>query len=1004
MAFLKLLLYGELIFIITAISLSVDENMDKSAIHFNNYSIVPTNYNVKLKLYSKHYRNIDKTYKTYNIEIEKHLAANSSFVLYGELNVDFAIVHPISKISLNSSRSIEYLYGILTIKDTQFTIILSRQDFDCDSVTQICVLHFDKKLQSISYTLHVEYLNAINNTENILISSKFVHTNSLKFLALSNGEHFQAIGARRLFPCWDEPTIKSTFKISIKHHYNYTVFSNMPIETEITKADMKRTFFKITPEMPTYLVTVVISSVRFICDKNKTDRAIIWHRPELQHELKFALMVANKTVTLFEWKWKNLNISTVQIVAINGLPYDNIKWRLVLNREIDIIYDENLHSVAHKIEVARLIARETIHQWFCNLINPFYSSHLWLIDGLTTLFGMYAVHSIEDYENFEMMDLFVVQFQYESFRLDNHSFYQSFLTEINLIEINKLSFISRYKAIGNVGNQSPFFYGHNRIYFKKLLYHNIYPPLILRTLWCLITDEVFWKSIYRYINNHFYNYSTLTSMDPDDFWTVMQITVNESYPEFVRKDMPPLRRIFDGFTNSTNYPVLKVARDYSKNSVNITIKNYAILKYNDFLLPVTYTTQNNLNFGNLKSPLDDDRLILMSSTKPSEQIFVKNDGWVMFNLQQAGYYRVNYDDINWQKIAEYLNSAEYTKVHVLNRAKIIEDAFYFMITRQLNSFIFWKLSSYLARETNYTAWYPMIKALEYMSKIFPFPDKRVQYVKDKIKKMLSDLLWKIKYSEEEYSEENDLTKCLRQEAIKWACILGDVECQNTANIKLMKYITKQETKNLLSWQKQWIYCKGLMRASLQFWDIVKNNLKEHFVEPDNRVAEFLACTPNKNMIKYLKDEYLELTKLEHNKAYNQIHIKSYINSFLFIIAKYANHSMLSKILTDIIKSKPRDVSMVSIFIVIVNHVYSEKQLNEITINLTAIVLAEVYIIMSNNDVDRLCKKNITLLDSVFEQETVLNLLLKWMSYINQKIQLRLSQISEIETQIRIFEI
>ncbi|XP_072754254.1 glutamyl aminopeptidase-like [Anoplolepis gracilipes] len=974
MAFLRLLLYGELIFLITAKSVPVDEYTKKSAIYFNDYfdSIMSvSNYNVQLKLYSKQYINIDEQYinideiyKKYKIEIN-NLRANSRFV-YGEMHVDFTIFYVFSILSFHSARSIEYLFGELIYKITGFSQIFVGENFYCDTVTEICTLHLDKELSSGNYTLHIEYLNAINNTENILDSLESVHTNSLKLLTWSGGEHFQAIGARQLFPCWDNPRIKSTFNISIKHHYNYTVLSNMPIEKEITEAHMKWTFFEVTPEMPIYLVTVAISPEKLVYDKYETDEVIVWHRPELQHELKFARMVANETMTLFQWKWKNLSISPVQFVAIYGLPYNNKSWGLVLNRY------ENLHSAAHKIKVARLIAHETAHQWFSNLINPFYSSYSYLIDGLTTLFGMDAINSIEGYNNSEMLDLFVVQFQYESFRLVNYSFHQSFLTEVNPYEINAFSIISHYKV-----------------------------PLILRMLQHLITNEVFAKSIYRYLNNHFYKHSIIDSSDPsDDFWTVMQITVNESYPEFVKKDVLNLRRIFDDFTSSTNYLVLKIARNYSQNSVNITIKNYDILKYNYYRIPVTYTTQNNSNFENRTSPIDNDRLILMSSIIPTQQIFIKDDGWVMFNLQQAGYYRVNYDVKNWQKIAEYLNSTEYTNVHVLNRAKIIEDAFHFMITHQLNSSIFWNLTSYFTRETKYIAWYPMIKALEYMSKIFPFPDEKVQNIKDNLKTVLKDLLRKIEY--EDHSMDNDLTKCLRQEAIKWACLLGDFNCQNIAIYKLMKYITKMETKNLLPWWKQWTFCKGLMTANLGFWNTVKNNLEKHFVEHYNRIAEFLACAPNKIMDEYWKDEYLQLIKLEHNKTHNQIRIKSYINSFLFIIAKYAQHNMLSEILSNVKESKPRDVSMASIFIVIVNHVYSEKQLHKITIILKTSVITEAYIILTKNNIDRSYKENVTFFNSVIVEESVPNFLQKWMSYIDQKIQIRLSQIREIETQIRIF--
>jgi len=68
-------------------------------------------------------------------------------------------------------------------------------------------------------------------------------------------------------------------------------------------------------------------------------------------------------------------------------------------------------------------------------------------------------------------------------------------------------------------------------------------------------------------------------------------------------------------------------------------------------------------------------------------------------------------------------------IHVLNRAKIIDDAFHFMVVGELNSSVFWNLTSYLSQETDFIAWYPMIKAFEYMSTIFPFSDKRVEEIK-----------------------------------------------------------------------------------------------------------------------------------------------------------------------------------------------------------------------------------------------------------------------------------
>jgi aminopeptidase N len=89
-------------------------------------------------------------------------------------------------------------------------------------------------------------------------------------------------------------------------------------------------------------------------------------------------------------------------------------------------------------------------------------------------------------------------------------------------------------------------------------------------------------------------------------------------------------------------------------------------------------------------------------------------------LCTTGYYRVKYDVRNWRLIADYLNFKTYKEIHVLNRAQLIDDAYHFMMKKQLDYEIFLNLTNYLSRETDYVAWYPMIKIFEYLSGFLPF--------------------------------------------------------------------------------------------------------------------------------------------------------------------------------------------------------------------------------------------------------------------------------------------
>ncbi|XP_029680866.1 uncharacterized protein LOC115246289 [Formica exsecta] len=100
---------------------------------------------------------------------------------------------------------------------------------------------------------------------------------------------------------------------------------------------------------------------------------------------------------------------------------------------------------------------------------------------------------------------------------------------------------------------------------------------------------------------------------------------------------------------------------------------------------------------------------------------------------------------------------------------------------------------------------------------------------------------------------------------------------------------------------------------------------------DNRFLEFLACS------KYYINEYLELIT-PHNGTYIGIQAKNCINSFLYIIAKHAKHDyVFMNILTNFEKLKPKDISALATLTIIINHVYSKKQLDEIKNTITNII-------------------------------------------------------------------
>ena len=52
----------------------------------------------------------------------------------------------------------------------------------------------------------------------------------------------------------------------------------------------------------------------------------------------------------------------------------------------------------------------------------------------------------------------------------------------------------------------------------------------------------------------------------------------------------------------------------------------------------------------------------------------QNADWLVANIEQQGFFRVNYDEENWNSLIEQLKN-DHTQIPVRNRAQIVDDAF-----------------------------------------------------------------------------------------------------------------------------------------------------------------------------------------------------------------------------------------------------------------------------------------------------------------------------------------
>lgn len=79
----------------------------------------------------------------------------------------------------------------------------------------------------------------------------------------------------------------------------------------------------------------------------------------------------------------------------------------------------------------------------------------------------------------------------------------------------------------------------------------------------------------------------------------------------------------------------------------------------------------------------------------------------------SGYYRINYDSNNWLLLVEQLQE-DHRKIHVLNRAQLIDDSFSLATDERIKYDIPFCLGTYLDNETEMLPLYSALKKFHYI--------------------------------------------------------------------------------------------------------------------------------------------------------------------------------------------------------------------------------------------------------------------------------------------------
>ncbi|KAK2153435.1 hypothetical protein LSH36_297g02026 [Paralvinella palmiformis] len=446
----------------------------------------------------------------------------------------------------------------------------------------------------------------------------------------------------------------------------------MPIESTVDEGSSWITdYFQTTPIMSTYLLAFVIADFRSREKDDNGFRIRIWAQPDMYDQTSYALEFASKTYRFFaDYFGRPEIVPKADHVAVPDFSAGAMEnWGLVLYREIALLHDEEVSSISNKYWVSLIQAHEIAHTWFGNMVTMEWWDDLWLNEGFANTLMYFALDDI--YPNWKVFDLQVVGNVFPVMTKD------SLLTSHPIsAPINHPDDITQY--------------------FDSISYDK--GMAVLRLLRGFLGWDDFRRGLQNYVNKYIFSNAKMK-----DLWKTFEEAVDQKHE---------VAEIMDTWTRQMGFPVVTVKK-IGKNKYRLDQSRFLLNpedKYdknsspyqNTYTVHKTITVPRGIHTQSTKqspsqqeyihSPQNSHRpnkntyTVHKTVTVQTATIHAPDGSWILGNIDYMGFYRTNYDEDMWRRLADQLHR-DHTVFPTANRAGLISDAF--NLARQWDATDWW---------------------------------------------------------------------------------------------------------------------------------------------------------------------------------------------------------------------------------------------------------------------------------------------------------------------------
>jgi aminopeptidase N len=193
--------------------------------------------------------------------------------------------------------------------------------------------------------------------------------------------------ASAVFPCFDQPDIKATFKMTVHAPDNWTIVtSTLPEKVSEPEDGVKTWTFPLSAKMATYVWSLHGGEYKIFEDKKADFPTRIFIRQSLADQIRPEEWFPPAKAGLkfygeffgITYPYKKLDL--VLVPEFNWGGMENIAAITLTESEVK----KGAHTREQKLKIAGLLLHEIAHQWFGDLVTMKWWDDLWLNESFAT--------------------------------------------------------------------------------------------------------------------------------------------------------------------------------------------------------------------------------------------------------------------------------------------------------------------------------------------------------------------------------------------------------------------------------------------------------------------------------------------------------------------------------------------------------------------------------------------------------------------------------------------